>query len=326
LPTTSPPLIYKNDRASEWGLGTIIKDHEGKVTLVFQHAGAKVFLKSGLTKVLSQATLPEGEARDLDNDLRGRKRATRATAKDKKKAAKSTAAQLAKATFPSFEAQLELFLKLFPGGFTDPTFVTEERGVPGATGKAGYKEAGIAFAAAQLSEERFANDPPEVLFQSAKKALQSTNIAHPIEGAIPFGGLAEADREAPIAALRTLLHGSGEYAPRFDAFVGSVHLKSKDGKPRPVTWPLATLLPALLRPDLHVAVKPTAFASQAAMLGYELKRSLPVTGAGYARFLEVALKTREKLLAAGQAPRDLMDVYSFIWRTHAEKPAEKPAA
>jgi hypothetical protein len=35
----------------------------------------------------------------------------------------------------------------------------------------------------------------------------------------------------------------------------------------------------------------------------------------------VVTKTQELLVAAGSKPRDLMDVYSFISRTHAEKPA-----
>jgi hypothetical protein len=67
-------------------------------------------------------------------------------------------------------------------------------------------------------------------------------------------------------------------------------------------------------------VKPTIFASQSTMLGDPLAASQPVTGAAYEKFRQIALRTRDLLVKAGHAPRDLMDVYSFIYRTHDEQP------
>jgi hypothetical protein len=46
-----------------------------------------------------------------------------------------------------------------------------------------------------------------------------------------------------------------------------------------------------------------------------------VTASGYRQFFEVAKEMQQRLIGAGHHPRDLMDVYSFIWRTHAEKTA-----
>lgn len=68
-------------------------------------------------------------------------------------------------------------------------------------------------------------------------------------------------------------------------------------------------------------MKPTVFEQQALLLNLTADKHGRVTGPFYERFLDVARKTSERLVAAGHPPRDLMDVYSFIWRSHKEKPA-----
>lgn len=150
--------------------------------------------------------------------------------------------------------------------------------------------------------------------------LGATNIVFPIEGAIPFGALDQEDRPAALAALEQLLHGDGDYAVRLQRFAESVNLKDKSGKGKKVTWPMATLFAALYRPTEHTCVKPTVFAAQGATLGLVVEKSQPVTAVGYRQFFNVAKTTQERLLATGHRPRDFVDVYSFIWRTHAEKP------
>ena len=79
---------------------------------------------------------------------------------------------------------------------------------------------------------------------------------------------------------------------------------------------------ALFNAAANSCIKPTPFASQAATLGLVVEKAQPVTARGYAQFHEVVTLTQTRLLAAGQKPRDLLDVASFIWRTHAEKPTE----
>ena len=100
-----------------------------------------------------------------------------------------------------------------------------------------------------------------------------------------------------------------------------MNLKDKKGEAKAATWPFATIFAAFVGPDEFTCVKPTAFSSQGATLGLTVEKTQPVTAAGYKQFAEIATKTRVLLEAAGQKPRDLMDVYSFIWRTHHEKPA-----
>lgn len=78
----------------------------------------------------------------------------------------------------------------------------------------------------------------------------------PIEGASPFTAMKEEARPGFVAALGELLHGTDEYAPRFEKFAGSVRIQDAAGQGRKVTWPLATLLQALYAPEQHTFVKP----------------------------------------------------------------------
>jgi hypothetical protein len=78
---------------------------------------------------------------------------------------------------------------------------------------------------------------------------------------------------------------------------------------------------ALYFPKDQVCVKPEAFARQAATLGLAGEASPAVNAAAYRRFFDVAKETQRRLLEAGHQPTDLIDIYTFIWKTHKEKPA-----
>jgi len=129
-----------------------------------------------------------------------------------------------------------------------------------------------------------------------------------------------------VAALGALLHGEGAYGPRFERFTDSLRFWDDKGQAKKVTWPLATLLQAFYAPEQHSFVKPTIFEKQALVLNLKPDKQQLVNSTGYAAFLDVARKTSERLVSAGYAPRDLMDVYSFIWRSHAELPAAATTA
>jgi hypothetical protein len=312
---TSSNAAYKNESSPEWGLGLVVEDQPDNWVLVFEHVGRKKFIKAKAKTLVTVSLAPE-VLEQLKAKLHGRHAARAgAKAKAKRKPTKNVA------RFTTFEEQMKAFERLFPGGFDGDTFVKEERGAPGATGKAGYKAAGIALAQAELQPERFETASPADLFDSAKRVLGATNIVFPIEGAIAFGAVPEEDREATVTSLKQLLHGEGDYGARLEQFAASLSLKDKSGKAKKVTWPLATIFAALYQPAEQTVVKPTVFAAEGATLGLAVEKSQPVTAGGYRQFAKVALETQRRLLEAGYKPRDLVDVYSFIHRTHAEKTA-----
>lgn len=302
------PVVFKHEGMPDWGPGLVVQDLPQHWVIFFEKAGEKKFVKDK-AKVLVPVTLEEGALKSLTVKALGRKPRAAPTASlkpgQKKPAAKKTA------RFLTFKDQVAAFEKIFVGGFTGERFVKEERGGEET------KEAAIALAQKELSKEAFAG-PTEAVFESAKKLLKATNIVFPIEGAIPFGQLTGDAQKKAIDGLKELLHGTGDYAERLEKFTAALELKDKNG-PKKVTWPLATVFGALFNPKEWVAVKPTAFASQAATIGLQVEKSQPVKAEGYQQFANVVAKTKEMLVAAGHQPRDLMDVFSFISRTHSEK-------
>jgi hypothetical protein len=303
---------YKNEMMPEWGLGLVVEDLPGNWVLVFEHAGRKKFVKEKAKSLVTVSLAPD-VLEQLRAKLHGR-HAARAGARPKSRKPSKNVAR-----FLTFEDQLAAFERVFPGGFEGEPFVKGERGVLEATGKGGNKTAGIVLAQAELSPERFASSTADEMFEVAKRVLGSTNMVFPIEGVIPFNSLIEEDRPAAMAGLKELLHGDGDYAARLEQFAASMHLRDKAGKAKKVTWPLATVFGALYYPAEQICVKPTAFAAEGATLTLPVEKSQPVAAVGYRQFFKIAKTTQEHLLAAGLKPRDMVDVYSFIYRTHAEK-------
>jgi hypothetical protein len=314
---TATPTFFTLASQPAWGRATLLDEKDGKLILAFEHGGRRVFVKSQV-KGLESVQLGDEEGRTMEARMRG-KHAHGGAAKKPAKA-KAKAVRPPPTVFPSFDAQVRWFETFFPGGFAGEKFISEERGAPEAKGKKGYKAAAIKLAQEQLSPERLASATPEEIFAVSKKLLAFTNLVFPIEGPIPFTSMKEEDRAGFVAALGELLHGEGPHGPRFEKFADSVRIWDAAGQGRKVTWPLATLLQALYTPAQHTFVKPTVLEQQAHLLNLTADRHSPVTGTSYERFMDVARKTSERLVAAGHQPRDLMDVYSFIWRSHKEQP------
>lgn len=309
------PRVFKFEGKPELGLGVLLLDLEGKQTIGFENGERRVF-KNAAALVEVHDLDPDALAA-VDAKVRGRSAARTGGARKAGTKAKATSSKKGIAAFPSFEAQVQWFEKKFPGGFLGEAFTLDERGDEGQTSaKKGYKAAAMKLAREELSAERFQSASAEELFASALKLLGKTNIAFPQEGTIRFAKIAEEKRPMILEALRAVLHGDGEYGPRLEKLAESINLVDQDGKPKVTTWPVATQFGALFDPATHVCVKPTFFGGQGLLLGMDFDVSTPVTAGKYDKLLAIARETEARLRKLGHEPRDLMDVYSFIYRTH----------
>jgi hypothetical protein len=310
LQPLAQPQAMKHETRPEWGTGLVVQDLPQHWVLFFEHAGERKFVKQ-MAKVLVPVTLPAAELARLSARASGRR--------PKPPPSPTARPKVAKARFETFAQQLAAFEALFPGGFRGERFVTDERGAEGATGKAGKRQAGVTIAQERLSPKAFAAAAPGGIFETARKLLQTTGLVLSIEGTSLFAAL-DAEGQAQFTQeLEQLLHGEGEYGQRLQRFASQVHLKDKRGHAKPMSWPLATAFGGLYEPGALTCVRPATFATQAVTLGLSAEKGQPVSRVGYRTFSEVATRTRELLVAAGQEPRDLLDVYSFITRTHADK-------
>jgi hypothetical protein len=199
----------------------------------------------------------------------------------------------------TFEQQVAHFMKLYPVGFEDEAYIKAERGEPGTKGAEKLKEAALERAEDLLSQrnldEMVANASYEEIHQMLYEFLTSTKSTTQKAEATRFKNMSEETRETVAQSLRELLYGERSYPIRFDSFVAALDVE--DG----ATWPLSTLLQALVYPADHLFVKPTFFKKQALILDIDPK------------------KTMELLQEAGQRPRDLWDVHVFVCKTLSPK-------
>jgi hypothetical protein len=307
------PVAFTHNRQPDWGVGLVLHNLADHWVLYFENGGEKKFLKRVADQFLTAAAPKADALAALTARAHGRK---------PKAAPKPSAGLLPKKRvkaapaprFANFKEQLAVFDRLFVGGFKGEKYAKDERET---------KEAAVELAQRTLSREAFEKGTTDSLFEAARAVLAATNVVFPIEGPIPFRQLAGADREAAIAGLKNLLHGTDAYGDRVAKFAAALNLKDSKKEAKKVSWTLATYFGAFFDPKQFTCVKPTAFAGQALTLGLTADKSAPVDAAGYAQFLAVAEKTRALLAEAGHEARDLLDVYTFIWRTHGDKPAKK---
>src|SRR5204863_5710320 len=96
----------------------------------------------------------------------------------------------------------------------------------------------------------------ETGYDRAAALLADTRLIHPMEGSIAIKAMPVEHRAAFSAALREQLHGTGDYAARFDALVAAVKIAKPDGEIKRPSWPFVTIFAGLYAPEEHVFVKP----------------------------------------------------------------------
>ena len=198
------------------------------------------------------------------------------------------------------------FLRFFPDGFLDETYLEWERD---------YK---------WEAHERWCADLRRSAFQSLLDAGEFERIARlavSIEARtnllFSFEKMALRDavrsREGARAfaeGLWEFLYGSATDQARFETWcevIGSLPRRQT----RVLTWPTATIWGFIARPDTHIFLKPMVTRRAAAEYGFEFHYQSAPNWSTYVSVLEFAEQVREDQRDLG--PRDLIDLQSFIW-------------
>jgi hypothetical protein len=308
----SPPFLAKGSgmklevstcvrhrKVPEWGLGIVLGVRAGnKVDVFFEgHPSGKVvplMADPAMLEIASEA--PTDKIKAFQESLL---RPARRAAKPRKKAPPPEVG--------TQEEAVARFLALFPGGFDDPGYLTEERN---------YKvEAHELFSRLLSQEIRMAcirDQRVEPLVEAALQIEAATNLVSPFEKAALRDGLK--DQPAALhffAALSALIDSAAPSEGHFQALARAVEaLPAARG--RVFTWPIVTLFPFLASPGQHLFVKPTSTRAEAYRLKHELLYDAAPNWATYASALAMAEKLKVQL--AGLGCRDLIDVQSFIYR------------
>src|SRR3954465_13468799 len=165
------------------------------------------------------------------------------------------------------------FLRFFPGGFRDETYLDWERSYKWETherweevlGRAEYrsllrgKEYGEIAARAVRIEQRSRHS---MIFSFEKMALR--DAVKSADGARAFA-----------EGLYELLHGRGSVERRFERWV-EVLAGLPRRQTRVLTWPLATVFGFIAQPQTHMFLKPNVTRAAAAAYGFDFRyRSRP---------------------------------------------------
>ena len=186
------------------------------------------------------------------------------------------------------------FLKFFPNGFHSDGFASMERDYKLAAKRKLDNTAPLAEA---LSGAGFG--------EAVLSVYHATNMLSPFEKTRVANMVRGPDADAFVQAAAEFAHHSTGTALEKLARVLKPHDCTK--------WTVATYLPFLWRPEVHMYLKPEATKDFATRVGHPLAS---LYGAQlefdvYTSFLELADETSNEL--SDLAPRDRIDIQSFIW-------------
>ncbi len=259
-------------------------------------------IRKGYYKLLEPAGVPDDRAEHLRDNLR---QVASASGDD-------TDPKVQDAVCP-FSAQVALFTQLYPGGFEDPEWIEEHRRTDGTPLKRHRTpisaEARDALSPARC-EEALSSDGHQDFLEVIANLLARTDLV-PVSHAKVLRGLDPDEKHRYVESVVDLLHGERRYEERFKDHVET--LEALFGE-RP-NWRVATVLPGLVHPQEQVVVRRSAFVRQAGSVAPTARYSRRARVGAYRNFRRVAVGVRERLNAAGHEPRDLLDVYDFIWTT-----------
>ena len=207
---------------------------------------------------------------------------------------------------PSAQRCRRKFLRFFPGGFEDETYLDWERNYKweaherwkAGLGRAAFRAAldarqygEIAARAVQIESRT------NLLFSFEKMALR--DAVKPAAGARAFA-----------EGLYEFLYGRGGEERKFEEWctvVGELPRKQT----RVLTWPIVTVFGFLAVPERHIFLKPNVTRIAAREYGFDFHYESRPTWTTYASLLAFANQVRDDL--RDLKPRDMIDLQSFIW-------------
>jgi hypothetical protein len=200
----------------------------------------------------------------------------------------------------------EKFLRFFPGGFRDETYLDWERN---------YKwEAHERFCAAlRRSALRSLVDAGDYLAvaRHAVTIEARTNLLFSFEKMALRDALKSREGARAFAeGLFEWLHGRGTDQQRFEAWVETVAALPRR-QTRVLTWPIVTIFGMIAQPEKHIFLKPMVTRRAAREYGCDFRYESRPNWATYVSLLEFAEEIREAQADLG--PRDMIDLQSFIW-------------
>ena len=198
------------------------------------------------------------------------------------------------------------FLRFFPGGFQDETYLDWERGYKWEAHERWTEHLGQDEFRSLLKAKEFSEiarravtieSRTNLLFSFEKMAMRDAVKSRP-------GAKAFAD------GLYDFLHGNGSLENRFTRWVGVVgELPRK--QTRVLTWPVVTVFGFLAQPRVHFFLKPMVTKRAAESYGFSFEYRSRPNWDTYQNLLEFADTVQRDV--RDLRPRDMIDIQGFLW-------------
>jgi len=295
------PLV-RHTKKQEWGRALLLWRREEKRAYQFEDGSMRVFAER-FCSMLQPALHP-------DPVLRARLREQAVAGGHVGVAAGGSKGKAPRGPMPTIADQVSVFGTLFEGGFAGTAWRNACRASGTKKVLKRHVDPAVERAQVELSAEtlraHLGAGNPRAIVDVIMSIVGSTSLATKTQ--LAAIGALEVDAALGTAFV-DFLHDIGGAArgplDRLRIELARLGLKK-------VPWTVLTAAKALLHPETHLFVRPSAVREQAKLLMPGFKLSTVPTPDAYARCLEMAVGIRNELRSAGLAPRDLLDVAEFM--------------
>lgn len=198
------------------------------------------------------------------------------------------------------------FLKYFPGGFQDETYLHWERNYKWNAHRQWQELLDHGGFKRLLQNEAFAE-----IAAHAVRIESRTNLLFSFEKMALRDAVRSPDGAKAFAhGLYHFLHGGGNDEVRFNRWTDVVASLPRR-QTRVLTWPVLTVFGFIAQPDRHVFLKPNVTRLAAKNYGFEFHYTSKPSWATYESLLAFAntvMRDQRDL-----EPKDLIDAQGFIW-------------
>ena len=198
------------------------------------------------------------------------------------------------------------FLRFFPDGFQDETYVDWERGYKWAAHQRWVAELPKGEIHSLISSGDYAE-----IARRAVTVESRTNLLFSFEKmALRDAVKSPAGARAFAEGLYDFLHGRGNIETKFNRWVEVVSMLPRK-QTRVLTWPVVTVFGFIAQPGIHVFLKPMVTKRAAAEYGIVFEYRSRPNWDTYSSLLTFAAQVNRDQRALH--PKDLIDAQGFIW-------------
>lgn len=294
--TQSGPQVplFQHRKRRHWGIAALLWERDGKRGYQFSDGKMRVF-KEGFYHLFESTQAPgDGSAKAV------RRLARLARADDVTEATR----------LPTMRDQISLFRRAYPEGFGGEAWMKKHRGVGARKRLKRHRDPAISEGHA-LSVEELAPLIHSHDWDAVYDRLLAVATGSDL---VPSSHVKKLEKLRPSQDLAVAIYewldcdiDDDDAVRRFN------HLVRQLGNA--ATWPIVAAVGGLVDPDNHTCVRPSVYAEQGTMLLPNFKAAKRPSFKLYSQYVHMAKTVYDELEAADLVPRDLLDVYDFIWET-----------